>query len=284
MIEILLIALKFAALIVGGVFAAIGLLTNYRHEDGTVSKWGKIALFGIILSTIIAAGTQAVESFRDRQTTLANDSANRKSEGLTQIILEQTRRALFPLNNVALKLTLRYPIIKWPISDFVRSVPENEGALYFYPLTPESSIYPKTGMMRQLLEPHVTVRFWKDGADTKDDPDLACSAALTPTMVHNDGAIFSVFARSSPVSDLRLSERVTSIEDIREGRVQIRIFVKCESRAVSASIDEVLGLTAITGFRYSIGGHEVDALVWSATRVPGEPRGTFNGRISRKYR
>ncbi len=73
MSKIALVALKFAALIIGGIFSAIGLLTDYRDKKGAVTRWGKIALFGIVLSTIVAAGTQAIESYRDRATAQAND-------------------------------------------------------------------------------------------------------------------------------------------------------------------------------------------------------------------
>ena len=112
-----MVALKFAALIIGGIFSAIGLLTDYRDKKGAVTRWGKIALFGIVLSTIVAAGTQAIESYRDRATALANDAANRQSELATQNLLAEIKRAIYPLQSLALnEVHITYPADLPPLS------------------------------------------------------------------------------------------------------------------------------------------------------------------------
>jgi hypothetical protein len=124
MADIALLLLKFTALVVGGIFAVIGLLTKYHDRNGKVTRWGKIALFGIVLSTTIGAGAQAIESYSQYQKRLANDAANRKAEEQTQKLLGQIKRAVYPIRNVTLKnFQILYPIDQPPISNFSKNFP-----------------------------------------------------------------------------------------------------------------------------------------------------------------
>jgi hypothetical protein len=278
MIEIALIVLKFAALITGGVFAAIGLLTDYRDKHGTVTKWGKIALFGIVLCTIIGAGTQAVESYRERQHTLANEVANRE-------VLREVRRAVFPLRSVFLQqFTIVYPAGRWPISEFLKftagrpspSVSDNGRGDTSFDWVRESSDYPEAASLREIFEPHLQVLFWKKGANpTREAADLTFGLSLHETRVSFFDRWVWVRARTIPISDdsIKLSQRMGSFEDVREGG-EIQVYVNWSLGSGRRAYDDRFQEMAILDFRLSIASHEIE-VVWQ--RHSGSH---FVGRVS----
>lgn len=277
MIEITLIALKFAALIVGGVFAAIGLLTNYRNEDKTVSKWGKIALFGIVLSTIIGAGTQAVESYRNRAAALANDAANRKSEEQsrkseeqTRNVLAQLKRALYPLRGIALhSLRISYPtdnvIISTPLDRLDLASP-NPGK-YTYSDSPDiipgGPHYPSEGVLLHLIEPHVQVSLWRKSASPLQEPDLQFDLHLHKTRASLIWNTLYVSVGHVPVPDdsLNLSQEMASLEDVRGGKILLRILVWADNPDNTGRLHEIYPKVKIEDFALSIANHEIRAEV-----------------------
>jgi hypothetical protein len=284
MIEISLIALKFAALVVGGIFAAIGLLTDYRHEDGRVSKWGKIALFGIILSTIIAAGTQAVESYRDRQTTLANDAANRKSEKQTQDILRQVRRAIYPLHNLAVEMTIVYPadavLIQRALKELGFADQKDETSRFIF-FDRQSPTYPSSGVLRDLIEPHFTVGFWRKGRGgdpAEDTPDLTFDLDSHDTIASLDGRKLDVTVKyvSVPADRLEINQTIASLEDLRDG--QILMIIGGGDHRSWQSWKDVFDKTTIEKFRLYVDNHAVE-IVFTANENSRTSR-TFEGKIS----
>lgn len=286
--EIALILLKFAALIVGGVFAAIGLLTNYRNEDETVSKWGKRALLGIVLSTIIGAATQGVESYRNRQTALANDAANRKSEEQTRNVLGQIKRAIYPLRNIALQqLLIVYPADNSLISTAldritVPSLSRNEGLGFsIHPwdnLRRGTPNYPKEGILLELIEPYIRVSLWKKSVDAlRNDPDLKFAMRLDKTDASILGDSLTVSADFLPVPDncLILSQGMASLEDIRDAEIRVEIVVAPVSEAeLLPVLNEVSQNTKILVFRLSIANHDILAELHRVDRF------LFEGKIS----
>lgn len=284
MIEITLIALKFAALIVGGVFAAVGLLTNYRHEDGTVSKWGKIALFGIILSTIIGAGSQAIESYRDRMAVLANDAANRKSEEQTQVVLGQIRRAIYPLRDIILeKAIIDYPANTLSMLAALKSVDFGsvrmaDGFLPFYHHFDRGALsYPKTGVLLYLFEPRIYVRFWKKDKDLHVAEDLSFSLPLEdtrPTLSY-DRLQVVVGRQKVPNDHLILSHGMVSLEDMRGGRMLLDIgSAKYVGPVSREDLDEVFVQTRIDMLLLSVANHLL------AVRLKPDGHGGFHGKIA----
>lgn len=265
MIQITLIALKFAALITGGIFAAVGLLTDYRDKHGKVTRWGRIALFGIVLSTVIGAGTQAVESYRDQETALANDAANRKSEEQTRNMLGQIKRAIYPLRSIALEqLWISYPANK----SLIAASPENLS----FPsdnddtkghLLRGTSSYPRSGVLFQFIEPYVEVSFWKKGVDTsKNDPDLRFEMPLEQTDAVLEGEFLRVSAEHLPVPDDRLvlNQGIASLEDIRDAEIHLKIVIAYTLDVKRNPIlEEIYESTTIMNFRLSIAGHEISA-------------------------
>lgn len=285
MIEIALIALKFAALIVGGVFAAIGLLTDYRDKTGRVTKWGKTALFGIILSTIIGAGSQAVESYRDRMAVLANDAANRKSEEQTQVVLGQIKRAIYPLRDIILvKAIIEYPTNTPSMLAALKSVDfgsvrmlQDDGLPFVYHFDRGALSYPKTGILLYLFEPTIYVRFWKKGKDWRDREDLSFSLPLEDNRpsLYGEKLEVDVHWHKVPNDHLVLSHGMVSLEDMRDGRMHLAIgSIKQVGPVAREDLDEVFRQTRIDILLLSVANHLLDV------RLKADGDGGFHGEIS----
>jgi hypothetical protein len=280
MVEIALIVLKFAALITGGIFAAIGLLTDYRDKEGKVTKWGKIALFGIVLSTVIGAGTQAVETYRDREAGLKNDAANRKSEEQTQKVLGELRRAIYPLRSVALqRLWILYPASNSLIAKDLRSrSPSNDGGDFV--LSRESSKYPRNGFLLEVIEPFLQVGIWRKGADAqKNAPDLKFEMQFKPELIEVDGDTLVVMLDRVLIPDasLTLSQGMASLEDIRDGEIHVRVFmISSTNDKFNALLNELYQKTQLTGFSLLIANHEIKAEL----KPQGPHQFLFVGKLS----
>jgi hypothetical protein len=84
---------KFAAVIITGIWAVIGLQVNFRDSEGRITKWGRRALFWSVISASVAIGTQALETVIKRR----EDEASAEK---TRSILREIRRAVYPIQNV----------------------------------------------------------------------------------------------------------------------------------------------------------------------------------------
>jgi hypothetical protein len=111
MIGIILIILKLAGLVLTGAFAILGLLTEFKdRETKKVTKWGKVALIGIFVSTAMSFVSQVLESAKS-----AHDSRAATKQAQDQIarsneVLNNLNRSLNPLTNVRITYWLTAPL------------------------------------------------------------------------------------------------------------------------------------------------------------------------------
>lgn len=61
MLDTLLLALKLISSLLAGIFGAIGTMHDYKDSSGSITKWGRIALFGIVISSAVTISTQVIE-------------------------------------------------------------------------------------------------------------------------------------------------------------------------------------------------------------------------------
>lgn len=61
MLDTLLLALKLISSLLAGIFGAIGTIHDYKDDSGSITKWGRIALFGIVISSAVAISAQLIE-------------------------------------------------------------------------------------------------------------------------------------------------------------------------------------------------------------------------------
>jgi hypothetical protein len=89
-----LLVLKFAGILLSGLFGILGLVVNFRDGSGRVTPWGKRALIGIIASVVVAALTQAFEYLKSAEESKAG--ARR-----TERLLSEIYRAVHPIKAVS---------------------------------------------------------------------------------------------------------------------------------------------------------------------------------------
>lgn len=61
MFTALIATIKFLAIAVTGIFGILGLLTKYRDQEDRLTRWGQVALWGIVASTVIALASQELD-------------------------------------------------------------------------------------------------------------------------------------------------------------------------------------------------------------------------------
>src|SRR5262245_44793518 len=102
--------LRLLGIVLSGVFGVLGLLTEYKDKDGKVTRWGKTALAGICLSTVVALAAGVRES---RKATRAAPDAERQTRLQLQRsneILADLGRTLDPLTNIRISFAVKFPL------------------------------------------------------------------------------------------------------------------------------------------------------------------------------
>ncbi len=105
-----LAVLKFLAILSTGIWGVIGLRVDYKDDDGKITKWGKYALFGTILSAIIAASIQGVEVHKQRGDEAAAQSKTRKELERHTELLVNIKRAIQPIQDITVTAWVRVPM------------------------------------------------------------------------------------------------------------------------------------------------------------------------------
>ncbi|HNC91253.1 MAG TPA: hypothetical protein PL000_20170 [Anaerolineales bacterium] len=109
--SVLVTILKLLSTTLAGAFGILALAVEYKHE-GNITKWGKIALAGILVSTAIAIVTQSLEflsaEFDARKSALEARARLEQSERILQNLNTLTR-ASQPLGNPEFTVVLDFP-------------------------------------------------------------------------------------------------------------------------------------------------------------------------------
>lgn len=98
--DIFLSALKFAAILSTGIWGIVGLLVSYKDKEGRITVWGRRALIGAVLSTIIAASAQGVETYRQKLSAERERERAKEDFRRTQRLLFEIRRGLYPIKDI----------------------------------------------------------------------------------------------------------------------------------------------------------------------------------------
>ncbi|HJP93531.1 MAG TPA: hypothetical protein VJ875_16345 [Pyrinomonadaceae bacterium] len=62
--DIIISTLKIISMLTAGAFGVLALLTNYKDKSGDITKWGKIALSGVVLSVLLSLFLYGLETSR----------------------------------------------------------------------------------------------------------------------------------------------------------------------------------------------------------------------------
>jgi hypothetical protein len=95
-----LAVLKFTAIFSSGIWGAIGLIVDYKDDAGRPTRWGRRALIGVVLSTVIATAAQGVETYKQKQATAQEVIRAKAEESKTQNLLFEIKKAVYPIDNV----------------------------------------------------------------------------------------------------------------------------------------------------------------------------------------
>jgi hypothetical protein len=119
--------LKVSSLIATGLFGALGLLTKYRDAEGKITKWGKVALGGILISSFTSLSLFILETSRAKAKALDDKAkAAATAQKLETILVnaettaEQQKKSLAETN--VLKLGLGETLKR---SDYIAEGMEN---------------------------------------------------------------------------------------------------------------------------------------------------------------
>src|SRR5215467_1087025 len=89
--DILIGALKIISTIAAGLFGALALVKKFKDEHDNVTKWGKIGLSGIVISSVIALSLNLLETSKARKDAIAARDKEEATAGLLKTILAEAQ-------------------------------------------------------------------------------------------------------------------------------------------------------------------------------------------------
>ena len=78
--DIILAVVKFASIIAACVFGTLGIVHDVKDENKKITRWGCIAIGGVIISALLSTGSQAIEVYKARI-----DQAERYKRNLDEV-------------------------------------------------------------------------------------------------------------------------------------------------------------------------------------------------------
>jgi hypothetical protein len=105
-----LAVLKFIAILSTGIWGIVGLLVNYRDDEGRITGWGRRALIGAVLSTIVAATSQGIETYKEKLNADRDRARTTEESNRTQTMLLEIRRGLYPIKDITAYASAEFPV------------------------------------------------------------------------------------------------------------------------------------------------------------------------------
>jgi hypothetical protein len=106
MADILLASLKFLAILTAGLLGVIGLLVDFK-VDGAITRWGRRALLGTVISTVVAVMTQSVETYKQNLERTTQNRERIQQEKRNEATLYEIRRGLYPIKEATFNVAIR---------------------------------------------------------------------------------------------------------------------------------------------------------------------------------
>ncbi len=98
--DTILATLKFLAVLSTGIWGIIGLMVDYK-KDGAITNWGRRALIGTVVSTLIAVVTQSIETHKQNESTREDNQKRIAQETKNGEMLREIRRGLFVIQDAS---------------------------------------------------------------------------------------------------------------------------------------------------------------------------------------
>src|SRR5262245_55813026 len=95
-----LIVLKFIGIAASAIFGTIGLLHDYKDDDGNITPWGRGALVGVIFSAGLTAASETIALIKGH-----NEAVEAQRRTLAQLQIQSTilkgiERGLNPFSDI----------------------------------------------------------------------------------------------------------------------------------------------------------------------------------------
>ena len=103
-VEFLLALFKFAGIILTGIFGAIGIVVEYKDaKTGQVTIWGRRALIGVIVTSVVAVVSSALEM-------VAKQREAEKTARQTLNIRSEINRTIHPIEEIKITAWVTIPM------------------------------------------------------------------------------------------------------------------------------------------------------------------------------
>lgn len=123
MLEGCLIALKLLGVIAAAVFTVLGTTHEFKDKKKKLTKWGKAAIGGTMLSALLAFGATLIENDIKQAESRAAAAKSQESSQRIEAVLHELNRTLQPLSSVSLTfLNVGVPMNEPDLADYLKHV------------------------------------------------------------------------------------------------------------------------------------------------------------------
>jgi hypothetical protein len=109
-IGITLEVVKFAVAVLAGAFGVLALLTKHKDDDGEITYWGRVALYGVIDSTLLTISMQVLELARRQSEATEEARKAREAVERSEKLLAEIRRSTYRLHDISITVFADAPL------------------------------------------------------------------------------------------------------------------------------------------------------------------------------
>jgi len=125
-------AWKIASIVFTGGFGILGLLKDYKDKKtNKITKWGRISLAGILVSSLLGMAAQLKESSEQERAREATAKQTLALARNTDNAVKQIQRVLSQLDNPEVSLIFHVPCTNQKFAEFCRSFGEGLNRICF---------------------------------------------------------------------------------------------------------------------------------------------------------
>jgi hypothetical protein len=140
--DLALTILKIAGVLFTGAFGVLGLLTEFKDKDHkTVTPWGKVALIGIVLSTVLAFVAETVQAKKAAADAKAAAQAAAEQVARTNKIMRDLDRSLNPIYELVATYWLKVPIDAPELASYRRRLESGISTILLHPAQRSETAY-----------------------------------------------------------------------------------------------------------------------------------------------
>ena len=257
--SVALAALKFFAILTAGLLGAIGLLVDFK-KDGKVTKWGRRALIGTVISTVVAVFIQSIETYQQNFESRRQNKSRLEQEERNEATLREIRRGLYVIKDAEFSVTIRIPKPPDEVKAYLKRI--NSYVLRHrqdaedeqderYLLLEEKKLYPQLVSERvaytALMRPDLVLRIFKDQrkSDCFWKARLAEDLLLSQVVVTQDHKLprvlpnYRLYTSCEADLELKIDPPATSNLSISVGVTKGQVLVRL--RSLHATVTELRG-------------------------------------------